>query len=114
MVAQSLLDPITMATRAGLLREDMRLKTPVVRNTLLSRAQRIACNTGKENGCAVKNRAVVVRGNNKTDRIQAVCFERLLKIPCGQVLFVECVADINMIHHAGVDIRAGFRYTEAI
>ncbi|POP46924.1 MarR family transcriptional regulator [Superficieibacter electus] len=29
MVAQSLLDPITMATRAGLLREDMRLKTPV-------------------------------------------------------------------------------------
>ncbi|SAG47408.1 Uncharacterised protein [Enterobacter cloacae] len=53
MVAQSLLDPITMATRAGLLREDMRLKTPVVRNTLLSRAQRIACNTGKENGCVV-------------------------------------------------------------
>ena len=29
MVAQSLLDPITMAIRAGLLREDMRLKTPV-------------------------------------------------------------------------------------
>jgi hypothetical protein len=29
MVAQSLLDPITMATRAGLLREDMCLKTPV-------------------------------------------------------------------------------------
>ncbi|ECU9346003.1 hypothetical protein CIY79_08660 [Salmonella enterica subsp. enterica serovar Oranienburg] len=37
MVAQSLLDPITMATRAGLLREDMRLKTPVVRDTLLLR-----------------------------------------------------------------------------
>lgn len=29
MVAQSLLDPITMAIRAELLREDMRLKTPV-------------------------------------------------------------------------------------
>jgi len=29
MVAQSLLDPITMATRAGLWLEDMRLKTPV-------------------------------------------------------------------------------------
>lgn len=29
------LDPITMATRAGLLREDMRLKTPVVHNSRL-------------------------------------------------------------------------------
>ncbi|OUR00217.1 MarR family transcriptional regulator [Pluralibacter gergoviae] len=40
MVAQSLLDPMTMATRAGLLREDMRLKTPVgVEHTALKASE---------------------------------------------------------------------------
>jgi len=72
MVAQSLLDPITMATRAGLLREDMRLKTPVVRNTLLSRAQRIARNTGKENGCAAKTSPFIAGKQQQKDRLLAV------------------------------------------
>jgi hypothetical protein len=50
MVAQSLLDPITMAIRAELLREDMRLKTPVgVFHTALEATENM--NSGKENGC---------------------------------------------------------------
>ena len=44
----------------------------------------------------------------------AVFYVMLLKIPCGQVLIVERAADIDMIHHAGVGIRARFWHGEAI
>ncbi|APM01949.1 MarR family transcriptional regulator [Klebsiella pneumoniae] len=49
MVAQSLLDPITMAIRAELLREDMRLKTPVgVFHTALEATENsMNCQQGK-------------------------------------------------------------------